>query len=256
MAYRLGDRILTMGDKLFTTESLFILSGLTSYWNFQTTGSTIYDSVSGISATVGNTALFTTSGRKGNGWKTNLTQATNNTDAIYSSTNLSVANGASISWWMKKAPDYDYLKFQYGVGIRSWNTNKINGFMTGTYSNLDVVYVFTQTGTNNAGGPESRYTYQHTNAFTGTGWYHYVATLTGTDTYTQKLYVNGVLSTSYINSGYGVSVVYDKSYFTLGRHVDLVFNAGIYFDEVATWNRPLSQAEVTALYNSGNGLFY
>lgn len=238
-------------------ERTFPVNGLTSYWRLNVTGSTIYDSVANISATVGNTALFTTDGKNGNGWKTNLTQGTNATDAIYSSTSLSVTNGASISWWMKKASNFDSTKFQYIVGIRSWNTSKINGFMGNCYgSSGGVLYIQTQIGNNFAGGPESRYTFSYTGLYSGTDWYHYVITLNGTDITSQKLYQNGVLITGGTTSGTATSIVYDKTYFTLGRFVNTVFNSGNHIDECATWNRPLTQDEVTAIYNLGTGIYY
>lgn len=81
-------------------------------------------------------------------------------------------------------------------------------------------------------------------------WYHLALTYNSTDKL--KLYVNGVNgeenNTDYQwSSGTG-------NYFTLGRRAGAAsayFNGVI--DEVGIWNRALTQAEVSTLYNNGNG---
>lgn len=84
-------------------------------------------------------------------------------------------------------------------------------------------------------------------------WVHLVGTRSGNTT---TIYVNGAYSasqnaakvdvstTTYLNFGRARSNYDDNNY----------MNANI--DETGLWNRALTQAEITTLYNSGNGIFY
>jgi hypothetical protein len=91
-------------------------------------------------------------------------------------------------------------------------------------------------------------------------WYHLVQTLDGS---IGKFYVNGNLEAS---SAYSDPIAApDIDRFLLGRYytnIDYNENASNplvldgKLDEVGVWNRALSQAEVTSLYNAGAGKTY
>ena len=82
-------------------------------------------------------------------------------------------------------------------------------------------------------------------------WYHIVLTFASSVT---KLYVNGSNVATTSTSGYTTNQttqfvgIGDKAQTT----VNLPFNGQI--DEFAFWNEALTASEITALYNSGNGL--
>jgi len=87
-------------------------------------------------------------------------------------------------------------------------------------------------------------------------WHHVVLTI-GSDQ-DGVLYVNGSSAATFsgaLNSGgldmFSIAVDYDSSGGTAGN-LSQYFDGKI--DEVAVWNDELSAADVTALYNSGNGL--
>ena len=81
-------------------------------------------------------------------------------------------------------------------------------------------------------------------------WYHFAVTFDGTDA---QVYKDG----STFGSTYAVDVDAGASdNFMIGRNVDDFWFADGLIDEVGVWNRELTSAEITSLYNSGNGLQY
>lgn len=85
-----------------------------------------------------------------------------------------------------------------------------------------------------------------------TSWYHCVATYdsaSGVNT----LYVNGTSrgTVTISNSGSGLT-----NGFSIGGTVNGFLFSPAYFDEVGVWSRALSSAEVSLLYQNGNGLAY
>lgn len=75
-------------------------------------------------------------------------------------------------------------------------------------------------------------------------WYHIVATYDGTN---KKMYINGSWDKTVASTG---NISGNSYQFNIGqRNSDDYFNGII--DEVRIYNRALTQAEVTALYNAG-----
>jgi len=107
-------------------------------------------------------------------------------------------------------------------------------------------------------GSTHKYIYSRDTAeMTKNAWVHVVATYDGSGTKEgMKLYKNGT-EVTYVYDDYGpVATLLTNEPVRIG--VDLESNR--YFkgsiDEVGVWSKVLSSSEVTALYNSGNGLTY
>jgi hypothetical protein len=88
----------------------------------------------------------------------------------------------------------------------------------------------------------------NTNITDTTNWKHLVFTYDGSGTAAGfNIYYNGVKETITIyENGFGINTYYGYFRITSGSKID----------ELAIYNRVLSQAHVTTLYNSGTGLFY
>ena len=84
-------------------------------------------------------------------------------------------------------------------------------------------------------------------------WYHTALTYDGTDA---KLYINGSSDATPVTASGALSFNGETTY--IGRYDDSSgsgYFSGV-IDEVGIWNRALSSNEITALYNSGDGLQY
>lgn len=91
-------------------------------------------------------------------------------------------------------------------------------------------------------------------------WNHIVYSFDGT-TKNQSLYINGVLDTSRTTGNSYLMINYEGQTTEPHEFGRLFFGSGAdYFDgkidEIGIWNRSLTQAEITALYNSGDGITY
>lgn len=83
-------------------------------------------------------------------------------------------------------------------------------------------------------------------------WYHLVLTYTGGGVMTA--YVNGSFIDTISNNGNGSSAGLTNQ-FQLGAFESSAYASAI-VDEVGVWNRVLSGAEISELYNSGSGIQY
>ena len=85
-----------------------------------------------------------------------------------------------------------------------------------------------------------------------TGWQHVVLSWSGTNF--AKIYINGSESSETTNISNGTLTLESGDPAVIGKR----FSCSEYFpgdlDEIAIWNEALSANEITALYNSGNGL--
>ena len=96
--------------------------------------------------------------------------------------------------------------------------------------------------------------------FDGTTWHHVVCTYT-TNNGPIKIYIDGTLAeTDAVTQG---TISYTNvEYFGIGARVNRVVGHGDpehwkgLIDEVGVWSRTLTQAEVTDLYNDGDGMSY
>ncbi len=130
-----------------------------------------------------------------------------------------------------------YNNYWFVVGIQGTSNDRF-------YANL-------YDGTNNP------FIYSADSSVVAGNWYHLVFVRNTSDDKIY-LYVNGVE----VTSGAGVTdstvsvPTYSTAYFGVGKIVALTEYTDGKIDEIGIWSRALSSAEVTQLYNSGNGLSY
>ena len=94
--------------------------------------------------------------------------------------------------------------------------------------------------------------YSNANSFTADTWYHVVVTY---DDATLKMYVDGTLQDDE-ESLAGSDVGTNSAPLRACAHSATALTFPGEADEVGVWDRALTQTDVTALYNSGNGLAY
>jgi hypothetical protein len=90
-----------------------------------------------------------------------------------------------------------------------------------------------------------------TTPLTATAWYMYTITHDG-GTNVNNIYVNGIFNKTFTS---GLRTDLDESYLCAYWKASGNYGAVI-LDEFATWNRTITESEITALYNSGTGLSY
>lgn len=259
MAYRLGNRILKIDNKLFYAEGVSpvnpVWSGLTSYWKFdETSGTVAYDAIGSANGTLRNSPAWTT-GKNNSGIST------------AGATNKGIDCGANYKW--ARTQPYTYSVWLNRADLTSqWQRIICNLFPIAPYQGVFDCFIYTDNklwirisfGKGNTLRMSSRIS--NNTLFTSTGiWYHLVVTWDGNGGGLAsgfKIYINGIEFTDTTNTNQtpltdGTSA----NNFSIGNETEYSKHAfrGI-LDEVGLWNRVLSQAEVTALYNSGNGLFY
>ncbi len=249
--YRLGNRILTMGDKLFRTIDFNpIWSGLTSYWRFEeNTGTTAYDSVGSYYGTFGgNTLPIWDTGihnygvtMKGSGAsnRSYITILNNGYESSFATQTFTISGWVNcrtgiyqnIMWsfdYTSVAPPY------YAQHIRV-NSDGGFGFLTNRGGVSTTIYYAKYLGAN----------------IQINTWYHLVMTVTTTR---GRAYINGNM-VGENTTDTGNITYYNQEVFIGGNNMfNGVTNFGI--DEVGFWNRELSKDEVKSLYNAGNGIYY
>lgn len=142
----------------------------------------------------------------------------------------------SIHFWVKFDATPQYYLFGQGSG----NYNLVIGIFSSTV----------QVSLNSGGGGGANFAYSMTSGV----WHNVVATVNRTGNNT-SFYVDGVPIYTLGNAFYGP--VYGGP-LIVGNYAGgtLLYAPDGIMDEVAYWNRVLSPADVTALYNGGAGLTY
>ena len=212
-----------------------LLSGLTAFWELDETSNIRYDSHNGYDLTpeVGQPDIGSTNGVIGNaadftgGW-------------LFSNHTFDLASsGFSISTWLNG------IATNVGPAVSQWQTG--NGFIIGIDSATFATNEFTFVLGNNPASYINKYSYN-------TGWHHIVGTYDPTIG-TSKLYVDSVLRDTV--TGIPSIPLNGSANFKMGTidaGGEFVYDGLI--DSSALWLRPLTQSEVTFLYNNDNGLSY
>jgi len=198
---------------------------LTSYWKLDESGTGTRNNSIGSNHLIQHNTISSTTGRIGNGIIGNTTGWLSTTSTV----NLS--GEFTINYWTIPTYNSNIQQFSgQGYGSLNFNVN-YNCMYYGVpnaYYRLNVII----------GSP--------TNAWT-------MATLTRDVNGRVRMYRNGVYighkidNTNYTNI-YGVLAQPDGSYASSAN--------GVKMDELGIWYRPLSEAEITFLYNKGNGVTY
>lgn len=221
----------------------FPISGLKHYWALdETAGSTVYDTVGILHGTVNNATINET----GKHLKAVLFNANNENINFGNVLDIQTDDAYSFSLW--------FNSMSFGDGcmlITKFNTSTNYGYEIWA-AGTGRVYVLH----GDAGGD---YLGMGTPAVLSTGvWNHVVVTYTGSGLASGfEIYVGGIKQTHYSEWTGTVGAVTNNMNFYIGnRHTGGSLSANGVMDEVAMYDRAITQAEVTALYNSGNGLFY
>lgn len=245
MAYRLGNRILKIDNKLFYSQGAAmpvnpVWDGLTAYYRMdETSGTNVADALNLSNGTTTNT--WNASGKKNYcAFFTGGTLCT-----IPNTSSLTFSGSFTVSCWIyptSDPPPAGAIFLHKGLALYNYRF-VYNG---GTYG---TKYTIMFGGGINNGANEI----VSTDTFTLNNWYNVVAVYNSSSG--KKLYVNGI---SRANSSVTGTVTTNTGALYLGRYSNDAISYNFFgkFDEIGLWNRALSPAEVTTLYNNGNGLFY
>ena len=221
-----------------------LTTNLVSYWKLDESSGNAADSVGGNTLTNNGTVTYSA------GKINNAADFDGSTDYLSKTDNaaLSITNNLSISCWINQGAGRitndiivaKSMAANLGYELRIRNSAGADWapttYISQTGDNVTEDQWYTATGYINS---------------TGT-WYHIVTTYASG---TCLIYVNAS-SIGLTNSGGTTSIFDNTTAFTVGARADPLeyFHGSI--DEVGIWNRVLSAAEVTTLYNGGAGNQY
>jgi len=212
--------------------------GLVAYWNMnETSGTNAKDSVSGNA----NGTLILNQGWITNG-KIGGATHTPNDDSWINITNYNYvpmnSRSFALSMWINKTGANGY-KGYFHKGSTTGNGNKIDFFKRITTNKM--VFSFTGAGINE---------FDSVNTIPQSVWSHWVFVYNAT-TRNATLYFNGAFDKSMI-----FAVNFTGTEYPMGIGYHLGGTEISEMDEVGIWNRTLTQAEITDLYNGGTGITY
>jgi hypothetical protein len=243
-------------------------SGLTHYYSFnESSGTNAVDSRGkdvGVQAngTITHNSVNFTTGKIGNAMDGRNNTVPGTLNITNGSAFGDIFNGTtsmSVSFWFNLGSEIEPVQSLVGKGH-----NTPHGFFRIGGGNVpDDGFAFANLSLymESDSGGRTRHIAKYTLDVTDT-WIHAVMTYNGTPNTNgaAKFYINGVLQNSSLDGsafsgGYTGDDYVDlytgyDSYLTSGQ----VANASI--DELGFWNRELSQAEVTSLYNNAEGITY
>jgi hypothetical protein len=170
-----------------------------------------------------------------------------------SPTNAAYLDGTGAHVYVPDAPSLDVtnltLSFWFNVASHDGARELVNKF--GVNGNISYGSEIDSGGTlyfriSSDGTTGSLTDLASTSTVSTATWYHFAGTCDGTE---MRLYLNGNLESSILKSG---SIFNSSSDFRVGRYdyySGWVFHGSI--DEVALWDRCLSESEITSLYLNG-----
>jgi hypothetical protein len=214
-----------------------LTDNLIAYWKLdEISGNASDSSGNGYTLTNNNTVGYA-SGKINNG----ADFGSSNTNKYFSATLIdpdSYNSGFSIGFWVK------FNSLASSQKIFSFNDLSWGGIHFRALSSTDTRFRFGNGVTSDGG--ETAYTSSWS---TGT-WYYIVMTHSAT---ANKYYVNGSQVATDTTS---VTLANNGTTFNIGRDTGNNEYANSIVDEFGIWGKELSSTEVTALYNSGNGISY
>lgn len=235
-----------------TTKRFNLLPSLVAYYSFD---STLADATTLSPTGTGTGTINYVSGKNGNAVSMGTT--TSYVD-VADTTNFSFTNGSGQDLPFSFAVWVQFTSFSSTLNMFA---NKRNGTLFEW-----AFYRFSSDGSIRFDKYTSNGAAMHSiicSNTTSTGqWYHLVYTDDGSETVGgMKIYINGVLgSTTTTSSGSYTGMGNTTSVTRIGNHgdgVNAVHSHRGYLDGLSIWKgRTLTAAEVTYLYNSGNGRAY
>lgn len=218
--------------------------GLKNYWGFDEGSGTVgYDNASWNNFTINSPATFRASSAScvHNNCLHATTATENATGVILQGDN---SGAYTISFWLKPAPWANYNAIL-------WNAN--NGGQPFSDGEFGIIYGGSGTSiemrTGNTNGPDN------TPPLNDNAWNHVVFKMTNGNPI--QLWVNGV--NAYNSSSQTYTSFINQNLMIFGATGAVGWGNGIsntYIDELAIWNRSLTNNEVLDLYNNGTGLFF
>jgi len=211
----------------------FPSTGLVSYWNMDTDGS-VPDSVGSNDGTITG-ATYTSSGKIDGAYSFDGNDYVTVTDSVdFHTTNF------SMSFWVKAisipASGSNHAQLIQKRWSPSYDVDDCFGFQVKD----GVLDIYTYDGSYHSAGTV-------TIGFVGS-WHHIVGTYDGTNV---RFYYDGDLKKT---TASGVDIANNSRNLVFGYGPDNALDGSM--DEIGFWNRALTQTEITALYNSGDGLTY
>lgn len=221
-----------------------LTDGLTHYWSFDVNG-TALDEVGTHNGTVKNPTWLASCKLKG---CYNFTSTGNDLDSIQYP--LITEDISAMSFWTKTKLENDGADPNWGNLLTFDGATQDYVIFFGGFTGAEVSETVSLFHDSGPGAAESAYI-KDTDTF---GWHHLVFNWNATDS-TYKWFVDGQQKITYNSSpGWGVpDFPYLHSYkLYLGEPLaTLDLEAPI--DELAIWNRSLTQSEIAGLYNGGAG---
>lgn len=221
---------------LITSVNAFaaLSDGLTHYYSMETNDSILHDEYNLVNATAVGAVTLTGDGKIGNG-------ASFSDNGFYYAFGQSIwTEGTSIPYtynvWVKNTVGNDgYVWGDFGV------SDRFNAFFMYQNSSYEIVTCDGATSCSFAEGITAGIPQEYT-----------MLTVIENSTHT-TFYVNGTFDTTYSTLTYGGSSHTDQR--LAGRNGGVGITNGEQ-DEMGVWNRSLSSAEVSQLYNAGVGLSF
>jgi len=217
-------------------------TNLNAYYNFdETSGTAALDSIGLNNGTITGATINKGYGKLG---KTYYYDGSNDKVTLGANVSLNIVGNLSLAGW--------FLINKTGVtnsmaGKWEWDAapNNRSWFLMVNSANKPLFYI-SPDGTD----PNTK-TVKATTAFSQNTWYHVAAVYNGT---TINMYVNGVLENI---TAYSSGIFNNKgTEAELGVQSDSHDYLNGSIDELGIWNRTLTQAEITQLYNGGTGMTY
>ncbi len=246
--------LLTLITSFLITSSLLAqvpayvpTNGLVGYWPFN--GNANDESGNGNNGTVNGATL--TTDRNGNANSSYYFNGINNYIQVpFSNTLNSIQNGITMSAWVlmqggtgaSTPPRVIELRGAYGNGGDA-------GFVMLAQDNSNISRTFEVRWHNDFGN--NNISISPTNSINSLSWQHILFTADGS-TATGKFYLNGILINNNSSMPYqGIinSCNYNNNPLIIGAETNLLGMWGGKIDDIAIYNRALTQEEITSLYN-------